>query len=183
MVAEAGFLGASFFCSRDYLNRKELKNIFPTLAYQLACRFPEFRNQIIRLIKRDPSVAQNALISQFKDLIIDPLSFTNLSCVIVVDALDESVDDQPASAILFVLGRHIKNLPSVKFFITGGQSLAFAPGFASLSWNRSPRSCYTRSNRPTLMGISGCTFKRSLLRSPSEEVISTSRTRGPAIRT
>jgi hypothetical protein len=105
MVAQAGTLGASFFCSRDYLNRKEIKNIFPTLAYQLACQYPAFRNKILRVIKRDPSVAHNLLILQLKDLI--------------VDALDECVDDQPASAILSVLGRYVKNLPLVKFFITG----------------------------------------------------------------
>ena len=33
MVANNSALGASFFCSRDYLDRKELKNTFPTLAY------------------------------------------------------------------------------------------------------------------------------------------------------
>ena len=129
MVAEAGTLGASFFCSRDYLNRKELKNIFPTLAYQLACRYPAFRNKIIRAIKQDPSVAQNSLISQLKDLIVDPLCSTNISCVIVVDALDECVDDQPASALLSVLGRHVKNLRSVKFFITGRPEPPIRIGF------------------------------------------------------
>ena len=35
MVANNGDLGAGFFCSWDYLDHKELKNIFPTLAYQL----------------------------------------------------------------------------------------------------------------------------------------------------
>ena len=129
MVAEAGTLGASFFCSRDYLDRKELKNIFPTLAYQLACRYPAFRNQIIRVIKRDPSVARNSLISQLKDLIVDPLSSTKISCVIVVDALDECVDNQPASALLSVLGRHVKDLPLVKFFITGRPEPPIRTGF------------------------------------------------------
>ena len=129
MVAEAGFLGASFFCSRDYRNRKELKNIFPTLAWQLACRYPAFLNRIIRVIKEDASVAQNSLISQLKNLIVDPLSSTNIPCVIVVDALDECVDDQPASAILSVLGHHIKGLQSVKFFITGRPELHIRTGF------------------------------------------------------
>ena len=129
MVAEAGTLGASFFCSRDYLDRKELKNIFPTLAYQLACRYPAFRNQIIRVIKRDPSVARNSLISQLKDLIVDPLSSTKIPCVIVVDALDECVDNQPASALLSVLGRHVKDLPLVKFFITGRPEPPIRTGF------------------------------------------------------
>ena len=38
IVAEAGTLGASFFCSWDYLDRKELRNIFPTLAYQSSAK-------------------------------------------------------------------------------------------------------------------------------------------------
>ena len=129
MVANNGTLGASFFCSRDYLDRKELKNIFPTLAYQLACRHPAFRSEIIHAVKQDPTVARNSLISQLEDLIVDPLSSTNLSCVIIVDALDECVDDQPASAVLSVLGRFVKNLPSVKFFITGRPEPRIRSGF------------------------------------------------------
>jgi hypothetical protein len=129
IVADSGTLGASFFCSRDYLDRKELKNIFPTLAYQLACRYPPFRGQIIRTIKRDPSVARNSLLSQLKSLIVDPLSTTDISCVIVVDALDECVDDQPASAILSVLGRFVKRLPTIKFFITGRPEPRIRTGF------------------------------------------------------
>ena len=129
MVANNGTLGASFFCSRDYLDRKELSNIFPTLSYQLACRYPAFRSEIIRAIQRDPSVARNSLISQLEHLIVGPLSSTNLSCVIIVDALDECVDDQPASAILSVLGRFVKRLPSVKFFITGRPEPRIRTGF------------------------------------------------------
>ena len=129
MAAGTGILGASFFCSRDYLDRKELKHIFPTLAYQLACRYPEFRSHIIQVIKQDPSVAQNSLISQLKDLVVDPLSSTNTPCVIVIDALDECVDDQPSSAILSVLGRLVKQLPFVKFFITGRPEPRIRSGF------------------------------------------------------
>ena len=129
MVAQNGTLGASFFCSRDYLDRKELKNIFPTLAYQLACQYPSFRSRIIRVIKSNPSVARSSLIYQLKDLIIDPLSSVGISCVIVIDALDECVDDQPSSAILSVLGRHVKHIPMVKFFITGRPETRIRKGF------------------------------------------------------
>ena len=93
MVARDGTLGASFFCSRDYLNRKELKNIFPTLAYQLACRYPRFRKRIAGLIKKDPTIAHASLISQLEDLLAKPLSEENISCAIVIDALDECIDD------------------------------------------------------------------------------------------
>jgi len=129
MANDDGILGASFFCSREYLERKVLKNIFPTLAYQLAFRYPRFRDHLVKVIKRDPSVAYNSLISQLRNLLVDPLSSTGISCVIVIEALDECVDDQPASAILSVLGRLVSKLPLVKFFITGRPELRIRSGF------------------------------------------------------
>ena len=128
-VANEGFLGAGFFCSRDYLNRRELKNIFPTLSHQLACRYPHFRNHIINIIKKDPTLAHTSLISQLENLLVSPLSQAKVSCVIVIDALDKCSDDQPASAILSVLGRFAKQLPLVKFFITGRPEPRIWSGF------------------------------------------------------
>ena len=128
-VANEGILGASFFCSRDYLDRRELKNIFPTLAYQLACRYPHFRSHVVTVIKKDPTLAHTSLILQLENLIVSPLSGKNIPCVIVIDALDECIDDQPASAILSVLGRFAKQLPLVKFFITGRPEPRIRSGF------------------------------------------------------
>ena len=128
-VAEEGLLGASFFCSRDYLDRKELKHIFPTLAYQLACHYPNFRNNIIRVIKKDPTIAHTSLISQLENLLVNPLSSENVSCIIVIDALDECIDNEPSSAILSVLGQFVKQLPLVKFFITGRPEPRIRTGF------------------------------------------------------
>ena len=127
--ANEGFLGASFFCSRDYLNRRELKNIFPTLAYQLACHYHSFRNCIVNIIKKDPTIAHTSLISQLENLLVNPLSESRVSCIIVVDALDECIDNQPASAILSVLGRFAKQLPLVKIFITGRPEPRIRTGF------------------------------------------------------
>ena len=129
MAASEGILGASFFCSRDYLDRKELKNIFPTLAYQLACHYPHFQSHVIRIIKKDPSLAHTSLISQLGNLLVNPLSGKNISCVIIIDALDECIDDQPASAILSVLGQFVKQLSLVKFFITGRPEPRIRTGF------------------------------------------------------
>jgi hypothetical protein len=129
VVANDGTLGASFFCSRDYLDRRELKHIFPTLAYQLACRYPHFRNHVVTTLKKDPILAHSSLISQLEDLLVNPLLGGNISCVIVIDALDECIDDQPASAILSVLGRFAEQLPQVKFFITGRPEPRIRTGF------------------------------------------------------
>ena len=129
MVANNGLLGASFFCSWDYLDRKELKNIFPTLAHQLACHYPHFQNHTITTIKKDPTLVHSSLISQFENFLVRPLSKEGISCVIVIDALDECIDDQPASAVLSVLGRFTKDLPLVKFFITGRPEPRIRTGF------------------------------------------------------
>jgi len=128
-VAKEGLLGASFFCSRDYLNRKELKNIFPTLAYQLGCHYPHFQSHIIPIIKNNPTIAHTSLITQLENLLVNPLSRAKITCVIVIDALDECIDDEPSSAILSVLGQFVKQLPLVKFFITGRPEPRIRTGF------------------------------------------------------
>ena len=129
MVSMEGILGASFFCSRDYLNRRELKNIFPTLGHQLACRYPHFRTHLINIIKQNPAISHTSLISQLENLLVTPLSREKVSCVIIIDALDECIDDQPASAILSVLGQFVRQLPLVKFFITGRPEPRIRAGF------------------------------------------------------
>ena len=128
-IAKEGCLGASFFCSRDFLDRKELKNIFPTLAYQLACHYPHFRSHITPIIKDDPTLAHSSLISQLEALLVNPLSRAGISCIIVIDALDECIDTEPSSAILSVLGQFVHKLPLVKFFITGRPEPRIRTGF------------------------------------------------------
>ena len=158
IAASNGTLGASFFCHRDYLDHKELKNF----ACQLACRYPAFRSQVIRVVKQYPSVAYNSLISQLKDLIIDPLPATRILCLVIVDALDEYADDQPASAILSALGRFIKRLQLSSSSSPGDLNLASELGFAFRSWNHSPKyCCCTRLNSPTLTMAFDRTCRRS----------------------
>ena len=52
-------------------------------------------------------------------LIVGPLMQSAISTFIVIDALDECKDEEPASAILSVLGQFISQIPKVKFFLTG----------------------------------------------------------------
>ena len=114
-----GQLGASFFCSRDFTDRRDIQLIFPTLATQLARKYPGFRSVLIPWIWSDPGIAYESLYNQMEKLIVRPLVESNLSTVIVIDALDECEDEEPASAILSVLGRLLSKIPKVKFFLTG----------------------------------------------------------------
>ena len=62
-------------------------------------------------------------------LIMRPPRESAVSAVIVIDALDKCKDEEPASAILSVLGRFVSELPKVKFFITGRPEPRIREGF------------------------------------------------------
>ena len=124
-----GNLGASFFCSRDLEDRSNLRTIFPTLAFQLAYRYPQFRKELLELLRINPDVGRESLSSQLEKLIIGPLKMTKIQTLIIIDALDECKDENPESAILFVLSKHIDQVPNIKFFITGRPEVQIRSGF------------------------------------------------------
>ena len=113
-----GLLGASFFCSRGSKDRSDLHVIFPTLAFQLAHKYPAFRSILVPLLQSNPDVVHESLYNQMRKLIVEPLKSVDASMVIVIDALDECKDEEPSSAILSVLERFAEQIPRVKFFIT-----------------------------------------------------------------
>ena len=124
-----GQLGASFFCSRDFLDRSDLKFIFPTLAVQLARKYADFRSSLVPLVQSDPAISHGSLSNQMNKLIVRPLMESAISTVIVIDALDECKDEEPASAILSVLGQFVSQIPKVKFFVTGRPEPWIREGF------------------------------------------------------
>jgi hypothetical protein len=132
-IAERSFvdgrLGASFFCSRDFEDRRNLQLILPTLAIQLARKYIKFRSILVPLIQSDPAIAYESLYNQMSKLIVNPLKESGISTVIVIDALDECEDEEPASAILSVLGRLVSGIPRVKFFLTGRPEPRIREGF------------------------------------------------------
>ena len=124
-----GRLGASFFCSRDFEDRGNLHFLFPTLAFQLAHKYPSFRTLFVSLLRSNPDVVHESLYSQMQTLIAGPLREIGVPTVIVIDALDECKDDEPSSAILSVLARFVDEIPEVRFFITGRPEPRIKTGF------------------------------------------------------
>jgi len=122
-------LGASFFCSRDFDDRSNLHFIFPTLAVQLARKYTEFRSIFLPLARSNPGIAYKSLCNQMEKLIVQPLVESSISTVIVIDALDECKDEEPASAILSVLGQFVSKIPKVKVFVTGRPEPRIRNGF------------------------------------------------------
>ena len=124
-----GRLGASFFCSRGVEDRSNLHLIFPTLAFQLAQKYPDFRSSLIPLLQSDPDVVHESLQDQIQKFLIEPLRSADISTVIVIDALDECNDEDPESAILLVVGQSVSEIAGVKFFITGRPEVHITTGF------------------------------------------------------
>ena len=124
-----GKLGASFFCSRDFEDRSNVQNIFPTLAFQLAYRYQQFRKELLPVLRSNPDIGRDSLCSQLEALIVDPFTTTQIPTLIIIDALDECKDEEPASAILSVLARYTDRIPRVKFFITGRPEPRIRRGF------------------------------------------------------
>ena len=124
-----GKLGASFFCSRDFEGRSNIQAIFPTLAFQLACQYPLFREKLLQVLRANREIEHGSLCSQLESLIIGPSQTIQTSILIVVDALDECRDEEPASALLSVLSRYVDKIPLIKFFITGRPEPRIRLGF------------------------------------------------------
>jgi len=122
-------LGASFFCSRDSEDRRNLHLIFPTLATQLARKDIGFRKILVPLIRSNPQIAYESLYDQMNKLIVQLLKESSISTVIIIDALDECEDEEPASAILDVIGQLVSEIPNVKFFLTGRPEPRISEGF------------------------------------------------------
>ena len=124
-----GKLGASFFCSRNFEDQSNLQSIFPTLAFQLAHYNPYFRQELLPVLTANPDVGRGSLTSQLEKLLIGPFQAMKTPTLIIIDALDECQDNEPASALLSVLSRYVNNIPLVKFFVTGRPEPRIRAGF------------------------------------------------------
>lgn len=124
-----GKLGASFFCSRDSADKSNIHLIFPTLAFQLAYCYPEFRVALVAAIASNSDIGHASLSVQLERLLLEPLKLSGISTIIVIDALDECKDEEATSSILSVLGRIVQEIPTVKIFITGRPEPRIRSGF------------------------------------------------------
>jgi len=113
-----GQLGGSFFCSRSIEGHSNLQLIFPTLAFQLALKYPAFCSSFIPILQSNPDILHKSLQEQFQKFLVGPLQSANISTVIVIDAINECRGKDPESAILLVLGQSVAEIPGVRFFIT-----------------------------------------------------------------
>ena len=83
----------------------------------------------VQVLRANPDVGCESLCSQMEKIIVGPLKTTCISTLIIIDALDECKDEQPASAILSILSCYVNEIPNAKFFITGRPDPRIHSGF------------------------------------------------------
>ncbi|KAJ6508830.1 hypothetical protein C8R45DRAFT_860117, partial [Mycena sanguinolenta] len=134
---EQKILAASFFFSRDYAERKEIKYLPSTLAHQLADYNPEFRHLLVKLLKDDRSRLVHAdPKEQFQKMVVELLAKMPASrtpWVICLDALDECGKDH-GKILLRWLSDAISDIPVyIRFFLTGRPEVCHYLAFDLLS--------------------------------------------------
>ncbi|QRW09280.1 WD repeat-containing protein [Ceratobasidium sp. AG-Ba] len=120
-LEEERSLAASFFCSRQLPECRDVSRIVPTIAYQLARYSIPFCHTISPLLKADPDVYNKPIATQFRELITKPVNQIKGSLpnhlTIVIDALHECDATTGTADILKVLLAEAPSLP-LKFFVS-----------------------------------------------------------------
>ncbi|EJD02390.1 WD40 repeat-like protein [Fomitiporia mediterranea MF3/22] len=125
VLKEQQILSGSFFCKRDIPERRSSSRLVSSLAYFLARRVPAYRNALIRILKDDPVILDQPLLSQFDTLLAKPLSDisqnmgSGLTFVVVVDALDEC---ENGDAVASYLVKMVKITSWIRLIVTSRPS-------------------------------------------------------------
>ncbi|KAF5348921.1 hypothetical protein D9756_009838 [Leucocoprinus leucothites] len=88
-------LAATLFFSRSNSDRDDPQRVFTSIAYQIATKYPSFREIIDRRMIEDPALATKSLSIQFEVLLVQPLRQIDVArsglaeCVVIIDGLDE----------------------------------------------------------------------------------------------
>ncbi|KXN82249.1 hypothetical protein AN958_02799 [Leucoagaricus sp. SymC.cos] len=115
--SDSEILGATLFFSRAF-KRDDPHWVVPTLAYQLAVKFPSYRKYVVDLLNKDPKVVEKSFAEQFKRFIVKPFvkkgSLTGLSqenILIILDGLDECAGEAAQRQIILTIGGFVLQNP------------------------------------------------------------------------
>jgi len=137
-LAKKQQLGGNYFCSRISSSCRDVHNIVPTLAYQLARYSLAFRSALCKVLEENPEASALDVKWQCEKLLKEPMQAVKTAMpegvVIVIDALDECDDGDAFRVFLETLLKLAVDLP-IKFFVTSRPEPAIrekmmAPGYA-----------------------------------------------------
>lgn len=114
---ESGRLAASFFFARTSETRNTANYLFPTIAYQLALHFPEYRLKVDDVMRKDPAMADKSIEVQFKKLLVDIWDVCPIPDgqprVVSIDGIDECKGEKTQELFLTLIGQALlkKRIP------------------------------------------------------------------------
>ncbi|KAF7965034.1 hypothetical protein HWV62_863 [Athelia sp. TMB] len=120
-LKEEGLLASTFFFSRDAESRNTAKNLFTTLAQDIASLHPDAAQDIADALEAEPALASAPLSRQFDALILGPSRHlpADRLAVFVIDALDESIAHDLDIELLTILRDKVNQLPPhVRILVT-----------------------------------------------------------------
>ena len=93
-LQEKGFSVASFCCSRNAVERSDIRRLVPTIVDSIARADNPFCQSTLHALEKEPSVAKYSVSEQIKLLLVNQtISYQN-KLIIVIDGLDECSDPQ-----------------------------------------------------------------------------------------
>jgi WD40 repeat protein len=129
-------LAASFFFSRGNGDVSHARQLFTTIAWQLANISSTLKNHICKAIAKQKDIASRTLEDQWNQLIFGPLSklkSPQSSLVLVIDALDECQGDDDIRLILRLLAK-VGGLETrrLRIFLTSRPETSIRLGFRTM---------------------------------------------------
>ncbi len=114
---ETGQFGAALFFSRSN-HRDDPDGVIPTLAYQLAVRFPEYKHVITQRLVDNPTLLEKNRRAQFKELIIEPFQIlitqhaqiVQKPLLIILDGLDECRSKEAQCEFIELISDHVRQV-------------------------------------------------------------------------
>lgn len=114
-------LAASFFCTRNSPECRQVSRIIPTIAYQLARYSIPFQSALCEVLGSEPDIGTKNVMKQAERLLKEPLDKVKEAMpdnlVVVIDALDECEDRRGVRLVLDLLFKFAPFMP-LKFFVT-----------------------------------------------------------------
>ena len=122
-MLEEGKLSGSHFCQHDKVRHRNPKVMLQSLAYQLSHSLPEYKKCLVKQLSRNLGVEINDLeVGDLFELLFEEplrrLTDPNSTCLVIVDALDES-EYQGRNELLDVIAKCFNKLPLwIRFLVT-----------------------------------------------------------------
>lgn len=128
--SNTGQLAAQYFFSQYALSFSNSMFFCSSVLKDMTAKFHGLRPLAVKAIRNDAFLATRDLLTQFEEMIINPIRTLGRRVIFVFDAIDE-FDSSLQKQLVYVLIKFAKELENVKFFITSRPTDLIIPALVS----------------------------------------------------